>query len=381
MNRSQSKYESFLGVVLLTAFLLPHNNLLLMMVNPLLCIVLFLLKNNKTSMRYIWVPVIPIIISLLLNVNEDISAKAYMSTLSVLLFLFCFPMTKRASLKNKYIYICLGVIFVSQIAYLLNIPFVSTMFDRLYPITWNEVGISNTQQTATWDNMMNYRFGGLYRNPNQCARYLSFLLASYLILNRNNKLNKTLPFTLVALFAIIITGSRTGFFIASLIVSTYLLTTKSMSSFMRLITVVIIFVLSGLLFIEGSGTFRGISFELGIQDSIGSKWDVVTYYLNNESSFVKLLFGNLDYNNFEMSGDGLGFFDCDYGYIIYSFGVVGFLSIVVFFALLYKKTGKGGRLFFFLLLWMISSTIVMSFRAFFIFMCLLSIIYMSQEEI
>ena len=54
---------------------------------------------------------------------------------------------------------------------------------------------------------------------------------------------------------------------------------------------------------------------------------------------------------------------------------VGFFSILIYFYFLSKKMNNYGKIFFVLLLWMISNSIISSFRAGFLFMFLLSIVY------
>ena len=115
----------------------------------------------------------------------------------------------------------------------------------------------------------------------------------------------------------------------------------------------------------------------GLNDSAGVKLKMLEDYLSHETSFISYLFGHLDYSLFKASKETAYSLDSEYGYMIYCFGFIGFFSFIYFLWKVYHHIEKANRLFFVVLLWMLSSTIFMSYRAIFVFMLLLSTIYSS----
>ena len=59
----------------------------------------------------------------------------------------------------------------------------------------------------------------------------------------------------------------------------------------------------------------------------------------------------------------------------FRFGFVGVIGILLFYWNVAKRIPKSQWFYFIILLWMISSTIVASYRALFVFMLLTSVIY------
>ena len=68
----------------------------------------------------------------------------------------------------------------------------------------------------------------------------------------------------------------------------------------------------------------------------------------------------------------LGIFDSEYGNVIYAYGFLGFLLIILFYIRCFRLTEKRDRIFYVILLWCISSTVLFSFRMSFVFLMLLS---------
>ena len=310
-----------------------------------------------------------------MNLPQDGVLKGVLAGLSLLLFFICFPLIGNIKLPNIYFVIVLAVILLSQLIYLLNIPILKNIFDSIYPITIDRYSIGHMQDSINTSNMFGFRMGGLYHNPNDCARSLTMLLATYLIVNYTKRLKQLLPFVLVSFYAILMTGSRTGFAIASILIIAYLFVNKKISSIWRFIVVVIFMGVFVYLLLSGSNQFRGFNVVQGFSNSADSKFDVFVYYISSEDSIIRFLFGYLDNSRFRSSGILMDYFDSDYGNIVFCYGFVGFFSILIYFYFLSKKMNNYGKIFFVLLLWMISNSIISSFRAGFLFMFLLSIVY------
>jgi len=319
--------------------------------------------------------VIPILLSLLMNISE-VSQKAYLSAFTILLYFFCFPLVGRVRVRNIYLFFCLGYIVVSQLVYLLGIPFLTNFFDSAYPIGSEDTNwIEHMQASITYGTIWDYRLGGLYHNPNQCARYLSLLLAFFLVINNDRRNKSAILFSVVAYSGILLTGSRTGFVVASLILYFGLLRQKGSHNAIKYLFVALAII--GIYYLIRSGVeLRGFDVSSGFQNSANLKWDTFVYYLGSESSMLHVLLGHLDTSLFvAQTGSVMHDFDSEYGDLVFRFGVIGFISILSFWWLTAKRIDKSSRFFFILLLWIISSTIVASYRAFFIFMLLLSVLY------
>ena len=177
-----------LGLSVLVAFLLPHTNAVMMLVNPILCVLLIIANKGRISYKKWPIVVIPIVISFIFCSTQGITLKAFERVAVIILYFVCFPFVTKVKLPNYYLYICLGVIIISQLAYLLGIPFITSFLDTYYPIPEEmEKTIGYIQRGVTRDNIMNYRLGGLYRGVNPCARFLNMLMAIYIINNSNRK--------------------------------------------------------------------------------------------------------------------------------------------------------------------------------------------------
>ena len=328
---------------------------------------------------YVLIVVIPVFLSMLINIQVA-SQKAFLSAFTILLYFLCFPFVGKVRLHIIYLYICLGYIVVSQLVYLLGIPILTNFFDTAYPISEDDLNyFQHMQSSISYDVIFNYRLGGLYHNANQCAKYICMLMAFFLVTNQNKKNMDVLVFSGIAYASILLTGSRTGFVVASAILYFGLLRQKSYKGTVRFVFLAMAVV--GLGYIIGSGTaLRGFDVQRGIHNSANVKWDTFVFYLTNEPSIISLMLGHFDSSLFEGSANTIqGYFDCEYGDLVFRFGIIGFLSIMVFWWKIAKSINKSCRFYFLILLWIISSSIVASFRALFIFLLLLSVIYSNNN--
>lgn len=368
--------ERFLGLVIVLAFLLPHTNAMFLLVNPLLCLLLVLLSKGRRWSMIVFVPLVPIFIAVLLNLGVA-QMKAIQSTATIMLYFACFPFVGNTMVRNGYLIFILGFIFLSQVVYMLDIPYIGPIIDQIYPISEENMDAEMYERdNVTFVTMFDYRLGGLYHNSNQCSKYLTLLLAFFLINNRDERMSKITPFVFFSFLGVLLTGSRTGLVIVMLIIFFAFFRNQRLSRNYKLVfgTLVII---GFIYFINNSyGIVRGLDLESGLTNSIGLKWDTFLYWLSNENSIVGLLFGHLDTRLFEGSyGLTLNSFDCEYGILAFRFGLVGLILVFCFWYMIYKRMGSYNRIFLINLLWMVSSTIVGSYRTFFVFMLLLSILY------
>lgn len=369
----------FVGVGLVLGFLLPHTSTALMLVNPLLCIVYQFFKQNRLFYKNNWIVCMPILLTLLINIPQEVSIKAIFSCLAILLYFFCFPMIGGVRIHNGYFWLILMVVFFTQLAYLLNVSILVSFLDTYYPIPEGETnGVEAMRAGINYENMWSFRMGGLYRNSNHCARYLTFLLAAFLILNKGKSIRKMLPFISICFFAVLLTGSRTGLVVISIIIIAYLFINEIISAKWKY---GIVFVgMVGFLYLSSSGIYRSLNVAEGFENSANYKYYVFADYLKHEESLIRLLLGYLDEGRFQASVGFMKKFDSDYGCLVFQYGFVGFLAILLFFASLFRRMDNMGGIFLVLLLWMLTSTVVTSYRAFFVFMFLLSLIYNQHKK-
>ena len=371
-DRWGTPMERYLGVILLIAFLLPHSNTAMMLVNPLLCITLLLYKKGGMS-KFSIVPIVAILFSCGFGIAAGASMKAYLTAGTLIVYLLAFPFVSGVKIKNIYIYICFGIIFFSQICYIFHWSIITSLLDRLYPITWNAEGIENMAATVDAENYMNYRLGGLYRNPNHLSKYITFLLALFLVNNNNWRLRRQIPFILLCFFCSVLAGSRTGFAVTGVIIIFAIYQNRRTPRWVKWSAPVIGIIAFAILLSVGGEEMRALQIGDGLKDSAGLKLELTLDYIINQANPLQLLFGNLDIGLFVSPYEYS--LDCEYGYVIYCFGVLGLFAFIWFFIGAIRHVDKKKRYFFLTMLWMITSSIFMSYRAVFIFLLFFSTLY------
>lgn len=377
IHKNQNIQEHLVGISILLAFLLPHTNILFLLVNPLLCLLLVSrFKKSRKWQPFVLVVLLPIILSILFNF-QNASVKAFQSTFTIFLYFACFPFVGKVQVRNNYLYFCLAYIFISQIVYLLGIPGLTTFFDRLYPITDElmQNKYDYIQSNIGYGVLLDFRLGGIYHNPNHCSKYLTMLMVLFLSVNHSKNDKNVIYFMLITYGGILLTGSRTGFVIGSLIAYFGFIRNNKLPRWVRYL----VFggaLLSILYLLQTGNSLRGLNVEEGLEGSANIKWVTFLYYLQTENSLVAYLFGHLDASLFKGGiGDVMGAFDSEYGNLTFQFGFVGVIGIFLFYWIVAKRIPKSQWFYFLILLWMISSTIVASYRALFVFMLMTSIVY------
>lgn len=377
VHKEHNMQEHLVGISILLAFLLPHTSTLFQLVNPLLCLLLVSrFKKTRKWQPFVFIVLVPIILSILFNF-QNASVKSFQSTFTIFLYFACFPFVGRVRVRNNYLYFCLAYIFISQIVYLLGIPGLTTFFDRLYPVTDELVlnKINNIQSNISYGTLLDFRLGGIFHNSNQCSKFLSMLMAFFLSVNHSKNDKNVIYFMLIAYGGILLTGSRTGFVIGSLIAYFGFIRNNKLPRWVRYL----VFggaLLSILYLLQTGNSLRGLNVEEGLEGSANMKWETFLYYLQTEINQLALLFGHMDISLFQGGvGDLLAGFDSEYGSLIFRFGFIGFCGIILFYWNVIKRIPKAKWFYFIILLWIITSTIVASFRALFVFMLLTSVVY------
>ncbi len=354
---------------------MPHTMTLFLVVNPLICLILKLLNKEKVHCGFRIIPIAFVVFAFLINA-VDVSSKSILSGATIVLYLFCFPFVKGSKISNWCLYFCMGYILFTQLIYLINVPYLTSLFDLMYPIGENDTNsVEWMKNHITTDNIAEYRLGGLYRNANQCSRYVTFLVLLFICNNNERRIKENLLFIVLAYSSIVLCGSRTGFVIGSLIIGTYLVRNRYLSQGKKLLVCLVLIVAAAWIVINGANSgIRGMDIESGFDNSLSAKTSTFNYYLSTEQSVFRLMFGHFDTSLYHPNDLFMSKFDSEYGDWIFSFGFVGFIALLFFYLCIFRLVRKEFRICFWGLLWMISSTTMASFRASFIWIMLLSFV-------
>ncbi|URQ90144.1 hypothetical protein [Pseudoalteromonas sp. SCSIO 43101] len=233
---------------------------------------------------------------------------------------------------QKLLFFILLIVFMSQIAISFNLsPFSS--FIKSYYIKSEVLSNFYKREVIAFD----VRNGGLFGNPNQLSKAVTFLVAYFLIIRdtQNKYLFKVtdIIFIGVALLAILLSGSRTGFLISVMIILLFIfpildLKKKVLFFFLTLI---------GGGFIVFYSELRVFSFASG--NGVGSldyKVSFIYEYisLTLDKSPLTFWFGHgfmedkSSYDTLIVYGVNLGF-DSDLGFIIYFLGGIGLVWLII----------------------------------------------------
>ena len=378
--------KHLVGISMLLGLFLPHTSYGLMIINPLLVVLLFFITNNKHStgfgtLKYLLCGVVIVsLLSSLLFLYHN-SNKYLLSSFYFLLLWMCFPFNGPQRIPSGYYYLAVCIILFSQLIYIFNLPFLQKQIETLYPVGDSELSaFEYMTENINATNFFNYRLGGLFRNQNQSARYICLITAAFLADRPNWGLRKTGLFILLALVSVVLTGSRTGLIVISLTLGVYTLGSNAIPRMMKVLFVVLCLAVIIPLFISGSQLIRGLNVSQGLKNSANLKWDVLKDYLSQDNSFFHLLFGYGDSDTFHPTNPGvMPFFDSEYGDMIYTYGFIGFILLILLYAKSFRYCQKENRLFFLVLLWSVTSTVMLSYRMSFLFMLFLSH-YISLEK-
>jgi hypothetical protein len=364
------KIESIVGIGFLLSLIIPQSNIFLFLITPLLCVFFKLyIKGNNQHLGTKYLVLFSFSITFLMYFSSVQSIKPILSFANIILVFAVFPNIGGVRIRNTLIYFALLYVLFSQIIYILNVPALSNLLNTLYPI--EDDYLVAVMENVSVQNKAFFRSGGIYRNPNDCARIITLLIAIFAVENRDGKLSEIIPFIIISLVAVFLTGSRTGLAVSILIlVFGFFLNQKHRGSTIRIVFVAAIVAI--LLYSVLNVTDSRIT-DYENTGSIDVKYATLMNYLSQNNSLIVLLFGNLDPDSFVSTNDMvLDFFDADYGYLLYCYGIIGFLCVVVFFVSLFNRMNKGKRFVLLLLVWAVSNSLIFSYRMFFPMMLVFS---------
>lgn len=375
--------ENILGIILLIFLFLPHSNFLLQLINPLLVSYLIFKYaniNKKFSIKYILI--LLLFVSFAINIlSQELQLKSIFRVIVLIQMLLFFPFIRNIRIKNSFLYFSVIFILLTQLSYLLNINLIINFIDNYYPVAeeyyWlqSDYFLSSSYDIKDVFSGYSLRYGGIFRNANQCMRYVSLLLVVFLIENRDIKFSNIIPFIFITLLSAILAGSRTGFVVISLIIFTYFYLNRNR---FNLVYKLLIIVFSILVFvfislnIDTLQNFRMFKVSEGLNDSFGVKTEVFTDYLSKLSNPIVYLFGNFDSSLLYLYDPTFPMMDSEYGDLIFDFGFLFTIFLILFYFQVFKRMHKSNRIFFIIFLWMLTSTVLLSYRMSFLFMFFLS---------
>lgn len=353
-------------------YLLPLNSTFQLALLPLL-MVFFLKKHsqiskNNTSLILLFASTL--VISLFLN-NNSIESKSFIRITTLIFLIASISFVKISPPSSLAILMISIIIFISQISVFTGLSQVTAIVDRFYPINeFTNSAFTSDSLKSSYDSgaqILSRRLGGLYRNPNQTAKYYTSLLTFLLLINTKQRLK--LFNILLIILGVLITGSRTGIVIALLI--TFLILRKNQTKYLKTISGVLIF---GLFTFQASiGEIRSLNILAGLNDSLNQKivWLIDAF---NNLSITQIFFGVLDSVGY-LSQSGVTMLDSEIGESLIRIGLIGTLCYLIFLIYSILIAEKYSQYAIFLLsLWGFTSTLIFSYRFSFIYLLIIAMI-------
>jgi len=336
-----------------------------------LFVLLFFFRKNKVPMQSGLMVVLMIFLSFIFSVFKGYNfseTETIVKFAVIAITIGLFPICTNNVISNKFLLFIIGFILISQVGYAIRVNSIISFIDKFYPAiaeNYQTDRISSIYETSSLSTF--FRFGGIYRNGNHAARMVSLIFAIFLAQKRESGFKDIysvlfLPLTFIS---IILTGSRTGLIIVILLTGYKIFFIQKISFFKK--TVILIFSIF-IIILLGSLNLRSLDFDIGATGSIGLRIEFLSAYLNAASesgTILSIFFGNFNYlfdTNNLLGNTMLSKFDSEVGYILYSLGLFGLISIVFFYYNLKRKTDIYYNFLLIILLWMIPSTILFSLK-------------------
>lgn len=381
-NKENNSGSVFLSMVFFLALFIPHsNNVQMSMQIGMLFFLGVSLKSMRISGFLYKAAFLPFlfcfIISFLINIldastaeNKDIFMNFY-----IFLLLLLFPFNKNIKPMHSLVFIIsIFYIFISQISYVFNIPLIIDYFEKFYSYQGDMLGYQSDfvlSGAGDMEFISNRRYGGLFHNPNQAMKYMTLLYLGALLFWVEKNIYKFSIVSLIVFSSIILSGSRTALFIYVIVSFIYIFPflKKANKKSITIFFLVIMFVIYGAIKItSGFQSERAFLVGEGLSNSVGVKLIWLQDTLE-QMDVSKLLFGHFWRSSF--TDYNVLMLDSEWGYLIFDYGIVGFLTWIFSLIYLFYKCPKRYRLIFIFLLWSISSTVLMSYRTSFVFFMLL----------
>jgi hypothetical protein len=331
----------------------PNNNIFFIAI-PIIYLALLDKKKiiDKSTSQFLILLSTLLFISFLFNINETyLDLKSYARAIVLIWLIISFGRLKGSKILAPYIVIAILFLVVTQFSVILNFTALNSIIDRFYIQSEEENSVINS--TFIMQDYGLNRLGGIYFNSNNYASYLELILVVLLCEIKQFNTKSLIVLISLFVFSIIATGSRTSLIVLIIITLFFLYSSKIISrkraaqlTFLLLCAIGVLF-----LFID-VGNFRAFKIEEGLNDSLGVKVNILKTYLYSDVPVQKILFGNfsgygiIKYTDINYPGT-----DFEIGNLIVNYGFVFFISIILFYLLLYKKLLPKYRVVFLILFW------------------------------
>ncbi len=229
---------------------------------------------------------------------------------------------------KKTISFILILIISSQIVIMLNIEPIKSIIRDYY---LNSDILLNIYQREF--HAFSSRNGGLFGNPNQLSKAVTFIYIIYLSTSTAHSSKNDLIFSLLCIVSIALSGSRTGF--AILFITSFLFFFLKLNVRGKMAIILTAFVGLSVVFYN---ELRVVSYTAD-SNEIGSL-EYKIYFLINylekiySENIVSILFGSGFMDRGDLDNDVFSFglnlgFDSDIGYIISFLGGIGFIFLII----------------------------------------------------
>lgn len=301
---------------------------------------------------------------------SSINGQSISRVIMIALILSFFPFCRIKKISKIFIIASILYIFLSQVAYYFNWNDLVSFYDTYYPYEGDIKSYTSDylkeQSVLLGDNT---RLGGLFHNPNHCARLYTLLLAVYLISTPNGtKLFEKFLIILAILFGVVLTGSRTGLFISFLLLllSFFQFNIVGVSRIGKVVLFTVFIMLLYYFFtnIVDDSSYRALRITEGTSDSLMAKFLRFSDYIEIEKNTPALLFGHFDQHSFLTTisiGDNRTL-DSEWGYAIFNYGFFFLIGYIIFFIEKIKKMNSNNMLILVPLFWVLTSAILLSYR-------------------
>ena len=359
---------------------MPNNTAFYIFV-PLSFMLLYQFKDKvKINIAPLLIVIIScLVLSFMINSGQNyILNKDYLRLISIVIFIITFAKLRGDKILKLYIWIAAIFVIITQFAFFLKLTSIANIIEKYYVINEYAETTFSRFETFQIEEFGINRLGGIYFNPNQCARYLELILITFLCEIKQFKKKELAILLPLIVFSIIATGSRTAFLVLFVIYFAYLYLKKELTkkNVFRIGLVSIIIIIIYLLSNYNISEYRMLKIDEGMGNSFGIKVGLLIEYLTVNNSIIALCFGNLSPEiltvKYKMLVPGTDF---DIGDIFVIYGVVFFILFIGLCGVVYKRMANQYRCFFVILLWMFSSSIICNYRTAPIFFLMMGLYY------
>lgn len=374
--------------VLIFFFLWPSNFIL-----HVACLIylLYLSKNTPQREKRFFKLTQPLVAWMILSfifnmffIGEGLIKESFrIVCLVMILLLFPFKIKCRDDLLIISLLFVIGFVFLTQIAFVYIIPSVINFVDVYYPYDGDMVGLTTESLESRASGSLtelSSRLSGIYRNPNQCGRFVLLCMSTLLIINKRAIVSVAV--IAVVAISVMLTGSRTAFIIYALITGLWLYRTETLQKKYKVgaLCILMPFVIYKISTVIDFDTLRvfQLSDESDDYGSLTTKYIWLWDYIKNEDNFLFYIIGHG--TTLSLAKYGVPLLDSEIGMAFFSFGFIG---LFLYLRLIIKIISYNHKLnldyISFIFMWGITSTILFSFRMSILYYMILSLLYSQRN--